>query len=50
VAATGADGLLLDVPDEWWCARSTRLHGRAVGHQVFCLDESFLIGYSFLNE
>ena len=25
-------------PDEWWCARSTRLRGRAVGRRVCCLD------------
>jgi len=48
VAVTGAAA---GCPDERWCARSTRLHGRAVGSSV--LMNPFLmcvVSYSFLNE
>jgi len=48
VAATGAAA---GCPDERWCARSTRLRGRAVWSSV--LMSPFLvcvISYSFLNE
>jgi len=40
--ATGADGLLLDIPDERWCARSTRHRAQAVRRRVSCLDIVFL--------
>ena len=40
-AATLSDGLLLDAPDERWCARSTRHRGRAVVPPVL---PSFLFG------
>ena len=40
-AATGSDGLLLDAPDERWCARSTRHRGWAVVPPV---SPSFLLG------
>jgi len=40
-AATGSDGLLLDAPDERWCAKSTRYCGQAVVPSVL---PSFLLG------
>ena len=42
-AATGSDGLLLDAPDEWWCAWSMRHRGRAVVPPVL---PSFLPGFA----
>ena len=46
---TGSDGLLLDAPDEWWCAWSMKHRGRAAVPPVL---PSFLLGvaagWSFL--
>jgi len=36
-AVTSFDGLLLDAPNERWCARSTRHRGRAVRRHASCL-------------
>ena len=44
-ATTGSDGVLLDAPDEWWCARSTKHRGRAVMTPVL---PSFLLGVLLL--